>query len=108
MFCKLLGNVNALFDITIKLKLNFWSDNNAEFFRLGLGYELENISVDGLVLELVYGELSNDKGTIFETDIIASYEISDKLYLEATYTNYKSTCNNNNFDRTLVRLDYGF
>ena len=82
--------------------------NTAESFRIATGYEFENISIDGLVVELVYGEIFNDKGSIFESDVIISYEITDKWYAEATYTHYKSTCHNNTFDRTLVRLDYAF
>ena len=84
------------------------SNNNAEAFRIGAGYEFENISLDGLVLELVYGELYNDNGIIEEKDVILTYDITDRWYLEATYTNYKSSCNNNTFDRALVRLDYIF
>ncbi|MEA2091106.1 MAG: OprD family outer membrane porin, partial [Campylobacterota bacterium] len=84
------------------------SNNNAEAFRIGTGYEFENISLDGLVLELVYGELYNDNGRITEKDAIVTYDITDRWYLEATYTNYESSCTNNTFDRALVRLDYTF
>ena len=84
------------------------SNNNAEAFRVGAGYEFEKISLDGLVLELVYGELYNDNGRITEKDAILTYEMTDRWYLEATYTNFKSSCDNNTFDRALVRLDYSF
>ena len=82
--------------------------NNAKAFRIGTGYEFENSGAKGLVLELVYGELYNDKGKITEKDAILTYEITDRWYGEAIYTNYDSSCNNNTFDRTLVRIDYSF
>ena len=77
---------------------------NAEAFRIGSGYEFEN----GLVTEVVYGELSNAHGRIVEADIVLGYEINDKLNLAATYTKYNSSCNNNTFDRSLVRIEYSF
>ena len=85
-----------------------FKNNNAEAFRVGVGYEFENISLDGLVLELVYGELYNEKGRIKESDVMLTYDVTDKLYLEAVFTTYKSSCDNNTFDRSLVRLDYNF
>ncbi len=84
------------------------SNNDAKAYRVGAGYEFENISIDGIVFELVYGKLYNDHGAIIEKDAILTYDMTDRWYLEATYTNYKSTCNNNTFDRALVRLDYSF
>jgi len=84
------------------------SNNDAEAFRIGAGYEFENIGADGLVLELVYGELYNDNGEIKEKDAILTYEIGERWYAEAIYTNYESSCNNNTFDRALVRIDYSF
>ena len=84
------------------------TDNDAEAFRIGGGYEFENIGLDGLVVELVYGELYNDHGKIKEKDVIVTYEVSDRWYVEATYTDYKSSCDNNTFDRALVRVDYNF
>ena len=84
------------------------SNNNAESFRIGAGYEFENISIDGLVLEAVYGELYNSKGKIKESDLILSYDFNDRWHLQATYTNYRSSCDLNTFDRTLVKLDYSF
>ena len=84
------------------------SNNNAESFRIGAGYEFENISIDGLVLEAVYGELYNNNGKIKESDLILSYDFNDRWHLQATYTNYRSSCNLNTFDRTLVKLDYSF
>jgi|GEM_PF-429054 len=84
--------------------------NNAQAFRVGGGYEFENLGLglDGLVVELVYGEFSNDHGKITEKDVILTYEISERLYAEAVYTDYRSSCNNNTFDRALVRVDYNF
>ncbi|EDZ63519.1 putative outer membrane porin [Sulfurimonas gotlandica GD1] len=84
------------------------ANNNAESFRIGAGYEFEAVSIEGLVLELVYGELYSDNGRIIEKDAIITYDITDKWYLEATYTNYTSTSNKNTFDRALVRLEYKF
>ena len=80
------------------------TDNDTEAFRNGAGYEFEN----GLTIETVYGELSNEHGSINETDAIVTYEIDDRWYLEAIYTNYTSSSDKNTFDRTLVRLDYSF
>jgi len=85
-----------------------YSNNNNESFRIGVGYEFENISVDGLVMEFVYGELYNDNGKIKENDLILSYEVNDRIGFEATYTNYESSCDNNTFDRTMLKLDYSF
>ena len=82
--------------------------NNAEAFRVGAGYEFKESTIEGLVFELVYGELYNDNGKIKEKDIIVTYEITDKWYGEAVYTNYVSSCNHNTFDRALVRIDYSF
>ena len=84
------------------------SDNNAESFRIGAGYEFERVSLDGLVLELVYGELYSDNGRILEKDAILTYDVTDRWHLEAIYTDYKSTSNKNTFDRALVRLEYKF
>ncbi|MEN8302666.1 MAG: OprD family outer membrane porin [Campylobacterota bacterium] len=84
------------------------SDNNAEAFRIGGGYEFKNAGLDGLVLELVYGELYNDNGKIKEKDAIVTYELGDRWYAEAIYTNYQSSRDNNTFDRALVRVDYSF
>ena len=82
--------------------------NNAQAFRLGSGYEFENIGIDGFVVEFVYGELYNDNGKIKEKDAIATYEIDERWYMEAIYTDYESSCSNNTFDRALVRIDYNF
>jgi len=82
--------------------------NNAEAFRIGVGYEFDNNTLEGLVFELVYGELYNDTGKIKEKDVIVTYDITDRWYGEAIYTNYDSSCSNNTFDRALVRIDYSF
>ncbi len=84
------------------------SNNDAKAYRVGAGYEIEKSLLDGLVLELVYGKLYNDNGSIIEKDAVLTYDITDRLYFEAIYTNYKSSCNNNTFDRALVRVDYSF
>ncbi len=84
------------------------SNNNAEAFRIGAGYEFKNAGLDGLVLELVYGELYNNNGKIREKDAILSYEIKERWYAEAIYTDYSSSCDYNTFDRILVRIDYNF
>ena len=84
------------------------TNNDAEAFRLGAGYEFENIGADGLVLELVYGELYNDHGKIKEKDAILTCEVGERWYAEAIYTNYESSYDNNSFDRALVRIDYNF
>jgi len=83
-------------------------NNNAESFRIGAGYEFERVSLNGLVLELVYGELYSDNDRITEKDAIVTYDITNRWYLEGIYTNYKSTSNKNTFDRALVRLEYKF
>jgi len=84
------------------------SNNNAEAFRIGAGYEFDTQSFEGLVIEAVYGELYNDSGKIKESDLILSYDFSQRWNLQATYTNYKSSCEKNTFDRTLVKLNYSF
>jgi hypothetical protein len=82
--------------------------NNAEAFRIGAGYEFTDSTLEGLVFELVYGELYNDTGKIKEKDVVVTYDITDRWYGEAIYTNYDSSCSNNTFDRALVRIDYSF
>ena len=84
------------------------TDNDAQAFRVGAGYEFENIGAQGLVFELVYGELYNDHGKIKEKDVVLTYDITDRWYGEAVYSNYESSCNNNTFDRGIVRIDYSF
>ena len=84
------------------------SKNKAQAFRIGAGYEFKDSSLDGLVIEFVYGELYNNVGRIKEKDTILTYEFSERFNVEAIYTNYESTCDRNTFDRTLVRLDYSF
>ncbi len=83
-------------------------DNNAEAFRIGLGYEFTQTFLDGFTFEAVYGELSNENGSIDEKDAIMTYEIGDRWYAEAIYTKYSSSCDNNTFNRALVRVDYSF
>jgi len=84
------------------------SKNNAYAYRIGGGYEFEKMGVYGLVLEGVYGKLSNDHGSITEKDAIITYEITSRWYLQAIYTDYQSSQNRNTFDRALVRVDYSF
>ena len=81
---------------------------NAQAYRVAGGYEFTQKYLDGGVIELVYGKFYNDCGHIIEKDAIFTYDITDRLYLEAIYTKFSSSCNNNTFDRTLVRLDYSF
>ncbi len=82
--------------------------DKAESYRVGVGYEFENLGVNGLVIELAYGELYNEKASLHEKDVILTYEIADTWYLNATYTNYESSSGHNSFDRALVRLDFRF
>ena len=84
------------------------TNNDAEAFRIGTGYEFTDSILDGVVVELVYGELYNDNGKIREKDVILSYELGERWYAEAIYTDYWSSCDNNTFDRALVRIDYNF
>ncbi len=82
--------------------------NDAQAYRIGAGYEFENAGIDGLVLELVYGKLYNDNGDIKEKDAILTYELGERWYAEAVYSKYESSCDNNTFDRVLIRIDYSF
>jgi hypothetical protein len=84
------------------------SRRDSEALRVGGGYEFSKFGLEGLNLELVYGELYHDTHKIIEKDAIMTYEISDALHLQSTYTHYKSTNNLNNFDRVFVKLDYNF
>lgn len=81
---------------------------DAEAFRIGTGFEFKKIGVDGLVVELVFGELYNDDDSIQEKDAVLTYEMNDRWSLESVYTDYKSSSDNNTFNRMLVRLDYIF
>ncbi len=87
---------------------NSTSNNNAASYKVGTGYEFDSIGVEGLVVELVYGKLYNNQGSIVEKDAIVTYDFTDKLYFEAVYTTYNSSCENNTFNRALVRVDYNF
>lgn len=76
--------------------------------RIGLGYEFNEGYLKGAVLEFVYGKLYHDSSAVYEKDIILSYDYNEKLRVGATYAKYDCTCDKNNFDRYLLRLDYNF
>jgi len=82
--------------------------NDVEAFRIGAGYEFENLGINGLVLELIYGKFYNSKRTIQEKNILLTYEMSDRWYAEATYAHYDSSSDKTTFDRALFRIDYNF
>ncbi|MBU1658674.1 OprD family outer membrane porin [bacterium] len=82
--------------------------SDAESFKIATGVEFKSSTLEGLMVEFVYGELRNDEGMIEEKDIIMTYPLNQRWNFEATYTDYKSSGNKNTFDRTLVRLDYSF
>jgi hypothetical protein len=84
------------------------SRKDSEAFRIGAGYDFVNAGLDGLVAELVYGELYQGENKIIEKDVIAAYEPDDKLKVEVIYTRYCSTDTINDFDRVHMRMDYSF
>lgn len=81
---------------------------DAKAYRIGAGYEFNQVGLDGFVIEYVYGKLSSDLGDIKEQDLILSYELGERWYAEAIYTDYESSGENNTFDRMLFRVDYNF
>ncbi|MBU0720933.1 hypothetical protein KJ877_06280 [bacterium] len=98
----------SLDEATISALSEIAPANDIESFKIGLGYEFSNVSVEGLILELVYGEMQNSTNKIDERNILLTYEIGKRWYIEGIYTNYWSISGNNTFDRTLLRVDYNF
>ncbi|MBA3026934.1 MAG: outer membrane porin, OprD family [Sulfurimonas sp.] len=84
---------------------------DVEAFRIGGGYDLKQIgsgALNGFMLELVYGKLQSKDKSVNEKDIILSYEIADKWYVEGIYTKFDAPYEGKTFDRTLVRANYSF
>ncbi|MFA6136868.1 MAG: OprD family outer membrane porin [Sulfurimonas sp.] len=77
-------------------------------FRFATGYDFANVGIDGMSFEIAYGEGFSDVFRVKEKDLILTYEVSDKLYVEAIYAVYTSSNNINDFDRVLVRAAYSF
>lgn len=98
----------SLDEATISAVSEALPGENAKAFRVGVGYEFKDDYLDGAVLELVYGKLYNNTGAIYEKNILLSYEYNERLNIEATYAKYDCTCDKNNFERYLFRLDYKF
>ncbi len=82
---------------------------NSYAYRIGSGYDFSKF-VDGLNIEIVYGQLYNEKETITEEDLVLTYKVAKKWLIESVYTNYRSQNDNNNntFDRYLLKIDYNF
>ncbi|MGB3961194.1 MAG: OprD family outer membrane porin [Sulfurimonas sp.] len=84
---------------------------NIEAFRFGGGYELKQIGsgvLDGFMLELAYGKLQSQEKSVIEKDIILSYEMGERWYLEGIYTHFNAGYEDQMFDRTLLRANYAF
>ena len=82
---------------------------NSYAYRIGAGYDFSKF-VDGLNIEIVYGQLYNEKETITEEDLVLTYKVAKRWLIESVYTNYSSQNDNNNntFDRYLLKIDYNF
>ena len=100
------ATLGAISEATIAYELE--KANNVEAFRVGVGYEKEEFFGKDLVMELVYGELKNPYGKIQEADFILTYDFNEKLNAEVKFTRYDSTCDNNTFNRMLLKVDYNF
>jgi hypothetical protein len=81
---------------------------DVESCKIGAGYEFEKVGIDGLVVELVYGEFYSSEENIQEKDFMLTYEINNRFSLEGVYSDYKSSSDENTFNRVWVRLDYTF
>jgi hypothetical protein len=82
---------------------------DASSVRYGIGFEFRGVGLEGLVLELVHGELKSDRTVrLHEDDVIITYEF-DQWLIEATHAHYIDERNNNDkVDRTLIRVGYTF
>ncbi|MEA3522234.1 MAG: porin [Campylobacterota bacterium] len=83
--------------------------------RIGVGANLQGIGIKGLTLELVHGQIqSTDKAEWFkENDIAFTYEYEDRVEMSAVFANFdvhesKSSLENSDFNRFLIRADYKF
>jgi hypothetical protein len=82
-----------------------------EAYRIGFGYNLKKTGIEnlnGYLVELVSGSLSNQTGSIDEQNIILTYKRSTKWYVEGIYTHFDSSYNDNTFERTIFRAHYSF
>ena len=83
-------------------------------FRIGGGVDFNDWKVDGLVIEYIYGDLESSSTLEFnEQDVIITYDITDRLYLEGIFAKFdidKSPVDLDveKFNRYVVRLDYSF
>lgn len=84
---------------------------DAEAYRVSGGYDLKEIgsgTFNGFMLELVYGKLQSEDKSVIEKDIILSYEMAERWYIEGIYTKFNADYEDETFDRTLVRANYSF
>jgi hypothetical protein len=84
---------------------------NIEAFRLSGGYEFKQIGtevLDGFMLEVVYGKLQSQEKSVIEKDIVLSYEMGERWYIEGIYTHFDAGYEDQMFDRTLLRANYSF
>ena len=77
-------------------------------YKVGIGYDFSETFFDGLVAELVYGELRDDHNKAHEENLILTYDFNERWHLEAIATHFEPTLLNEGFDRAVVRLDYNF
>jgi len=77
-------------------------------YKVGIGYDFSETPLEGLVAELVYGELRDNHNKAYEEDLILTYDFAERWHLEAILTHFEPTRLNQGFDRGIVRLDYNF
>jgi hypothetical protein len=77
-------------------------------YKVGIGYDFSETFFEGLVAELVYGELRDDHNKAYEENLIITYDLNERWHLEAIATHFEPTRLNQGFDRAVVRLDYNF
>lgn len=83
---------------------------DVDSWRIGFGVAFEPIGIDGLVVEVMHGQMASDESvSILENDLVVMYDITERWHFETVYAHYKDEKNDSEcFDRLVIRLDYSF
>lgn len=90
--------------------------NDVKAYQLSAELDMAGAGIEGLTLSALYGSFKSDTdGTkIREFDVIAAYELSERVWADAGYASIDD-CNNNadgggdaGYSRFLVRVGYNF
>ena len=88
-------------------------------YRVALGFDFSSLGADRLNLEFVHGHflLENSPAEVEESDVVLTYAITDRWYLESIYSDinminidYSNPDNQDirDFRRLVTRIDYSF